>query len=237
MRRIQILASIIVFVLGIELSCGLASENKTESSLAKEHLENLNLLINLSRTGKSTLQAAEGNLENYQERAITEEITDKTGVYHAFIYGLDTAIPDFLTNNCDRIFRMIATYLDLKNINDKIVVWVMDSKTLQEIPFGPESCFKGCPRTLSALYAPAFNYVLFTPEYMNDYYVTHEFIHYYIDEYEEEVAAGLPEIVKQRNVSSLPPQKYLKQNEEVITIELSRFIISWSEHSFLYGKT
>ena len=60
---------------------------------------------------------------------------------------------------------------------------------------------------------------------MNDYDLAHELIHHFIDEYQEEVISGLPQIIMQKNVSHLPPENFIKQQEEEIAIELSRIII------------
>ena len=234
MKRIVLVVSIVVsLVLGLPEYYLLGSEESIESSLDKKHLDNLNLLVNLSRAGKSTLKAAAADPKYYQEKALTGRITARAETYHAIIYAYESVIPDFLINNFDRIYRMIVSYFNLKDINDKIVIWVMDFETLRRIPFGPESCFKGCPRTLAALYVPIFNYVLLTPQYMDDYYVVHELLHYFTDEYEKEVIAGLPEIIKQQNLRSLPLKDFLKQNQERIAAELSKTIIRWSEESLL----
>ena len=227
MKRVIIVLSIVVSLgFGIAISYGLASQNTGEFSLNKKHLDNLNLLVNLSRAGISTSKAATVDPKDYQQATMTGNITVTVETRHAIIYAYNgTEIPDFLINNFDRIFRMIVNYLNLKDRNDKIIVWVMNFETLQRIPSGPQSCFSVCPTTLGALYAPIFNYLLFTPQYMNDYYVTHELLHYFIDDYEEEVTVGLPQIIRQQNVAGLPLQNFLKQNEEEIVIELSQIII------------
>ena len=60
---------------------------------------------------------------------------------------------------------------------------------------------------------------------MNDYYVTHELLHYFIDEYEEEVAQALPEVITSQNRIGLPLRDFLKQNQEGIVINLAQIII------------
>jgi len=53
MRRMTILISALVLGLAMTTLPGLASDNKVESSLSQQHLDNLNLLLNLSRAGIS----------------------------------------------------------------------------------------------------------------------------------------------------------------------------------------
>lgn len=236
---IRILAFLLMFTFGfgIGVSLGVANENTLESPLAEKHLENLNLLVNLSRAGISTFKAATVDPRNYQEAAMTGKITATVETDHAIIYDYNgPGIPDFLKDNFDRIFEMTTGYLNLKVKKDKVVVWVMDFETLQQIPAGPESCFMVCPTTLGALYAPIFNYLFFTPRYMNDYYVTHELLHYFNDECGEEVVLGFPQIIRQQCPSSLSLQAFLKQNEEAIVVELSQIIIRKSLASFLIAE-
>jgi len=83
---------------------------------------------------------------------------------------------------------MIVHCLHLEEKGAKNVVWSMDFDSLQGMPSGKEACLGGCPVVLAALYEPIFNYSYFSPRHVNNYYVTHELLHYFIDEYEEEVA-------------------------------------------------
>jgi len=231
-RAITVISIVISLGLGIRMYYGLCSENTLEASLAKKHLGNLNLLVenllvDLSPARKSTSKAA-----------AIEKITSSVETYHAIIYGYkDAEIPDYLVDNFDRIFRMIADYLNLEVGRDKVVVWAMNPETLRQIPFGAQSAAKGNPLTLVALYVHIFDYLFFTSQYMNDYYVTHELLHYFIDEYEEEVMDGLPDIIKQQNVGFVPLQYFLKGNEERIATQLAKIIIRRGEHRFMWRKT
>ncbi len=60
---------------------------------------------------------------------------------------------------------------------------------------------------------------------MNDYYVTHELLHYFIDEYEKQVAAGLPKIIRKKYQSDVLGYNFLIHTEEEIVIDLSKIII------------
>jgi len=226
MRRILFILLMASVGFGTVIPCASANENILDPSSTKKQLDNLNLLVNLSHAGIDTTQAATINPKDYQEKLMTGGITDVAQRAHAVILAYDDAeIPDFLSDNFDRIFTMIATYLNLKEVDDKPVVWVMQFETLQQIPYGPETCFGGCPSTVGALYAPIFNYLLFSPEYMNDYYVTHELLHYFIDEYEKQVKAGLPKIIRKKYQSDVLGYNFLKHKEEEIVIDLSKIII------------
>jgi len=162
-----------------------------------------------------------------------KEITARAETEYAVIYAhKDVEIPEFLTANFDRVFEMVAGYLDLEVENEKMVVWVMDFDTLQEIYPGQKGYPGGSPNTAAALYAPSFNYFFFTPRYMNDYYVAHELIHHFIDEYQEEVISGLPKVITQRNTTDLPLQDFIDQHEEEIATELPQIIIRQSLASF-----
>lgn len=236
MRRIVTLL-LIVALFGFGTLIGLARESTVEPSSTKKHLDNLNLLVNLSQAGISTSKAATVDPREYQEAIMTGEITDGIETGYAIILAYNGAvIPDFLIDSFNRIFEMITSYLNLKDKNEKVVVWVMDFETLQQIPFGPESCFGLCPATLGALYAPIFNYLLLTPKYINEYHLTHELLHYFIDEYEEEVAIGLPQIIRQQYMTDVLLQNFLKQNEEKIVIELAQIIIRKSLASSIIAE-
>jgi len=243
MKRIALVLSIVISLgLGISIYYGLCGENTVESSLAKKHLGNLNLLmadllVDLSPARKSTSKAATVDLVNDQEPATMEKITARVETYHAILYGYKGAeIPDFLIDDFDRIFRMIAEYLNLDVGRDKVVVWVMNTETLRQVPFGAQSAAKGNPRALAALYVHIFDYLLFAPQHINDYYVTHELLHYFIDEYEEAVIDGLPEIITKQNAGFVPLQYFLKGNEERIVTQLAKIMIRRGEHSFFWKK-
>jgi hypothetical protein len=242
-RVITVISVVISLGLAMPVYWGLCSENTPEASLAKKHLGNLNLLVenllvDLNPPRKSTSETAEVKAEDEQDRATTEKITSRAETYHAIIYGYKGAkIPDYLLDNFDRIFRMIAEYLNFDVGRDKVVVWVMSLGDLREVPFGAQTAARGCPKTLVALYVHIFDYLFYSPEYMKDYYMTHELLHYFIDEYEKEVIDGLPDMITKQNMGAVPLHYFLKGNEERIVTQLSKIIIRRGEHSFMWRRT
>jgi len=241
-RVITVISVVISLGLAIPMYWGLCSESTPEALLAKKHLGNLNLLVenllvDLNPPRKSTSEAAEVEAGDEQDRATREKITSRAETYHAIIYGYKGAeIPDYLVDNFDRIFRMIAEYLNFDVGRDKVVVWVMGLDNLRQVPCGAQSAARGCPRTLVALYVHIFDYLLFAPQHINDYYVTHELLHYFIDEYEEAVIDGLPEMITKQNAGFVPLQYFLKGNEERIVTQLAKIMIRRGEHSFFWKK-
>jgi hypothetical protein len=127
---------------------------------------------------------------------------------------------------------MVASYLNIEVKNEKMVVWAMDFDTLQEMYPGQDNYPGGSPDTVAALYNPLFNYFFFTSEYLNDYYVAHELTHYFVDEYQEELIVGLPQVITQRNTTNLSLANFVSQHEEEIAIELPRIIIQKNLASF-----
>ena len=160
------------------------------------------------------------------------DITARVETEHSVIYAYDEEVPEFLTTNFDRIFEMVASYLNLEEKDEKMVVCVMDFDTLQEIYPGQKSYPGGSPNTVAALYAPSLNSLFFTPRYMNDYYVAHELLHHFVDEYQEQVISGLPEVITQRNTSDLPLNDFITEHEEEIVTELSQIMIRQNLASF-----
>jgi len=162
-----------------------------------------------------------------------KEITARVETEHSVIYAYkEVEIPEFLTANFDRVFEMVASYLNLEAKDEKVAVWVMDFDTLQEMYPGQKAYPGGSPDTVAALYAPSFNYFFFTPRYMNDYYVAHELIHHFVDEYKEEVVSGLPQVITQRNTNNLPLDDFITEHEEEIATELPQIIIRHSLANF-----
>ena len=242
-RVITVISVVISLGLAIPMYWGLCSENTLEASLAKKHLGNLNLLVenllvDLNPPRKSTSEAAEVEAGDEQDTATTEKITSRAETYHAIIYGYKGAeIPDYLVDSFDRIFRMIAEYLNFDVGRDKVVVWVMNLGDLREVPFGAQTAARGCPKTLVALYVHIFDYLFYCPQHTKDYYITHELLHYFIDEYEKEVIDGLPDIITKQNIGAVPLHYFLKGNEERIVTQLSKIIIRRGEHSFMWRRT
>ncbi len=250
MKRIVLVVLIVVsLVLRFPGYYLLGSEKSVESPSAEWHSENMDLLMgnaltDLSPAAKTSLKTAlvdsESDLEPVQQETTSErKITSSAETYHATMFGYNgTEIPDFLINNFDRIFAMIPEYLNFDIGNDKVVVWMMNPEDLRQIPFGPQSAAKGSSQNLAALYVGVFDYLLFTPQYVKDLYVAHEVLHYFVDEYEEEIIAGLPEIIKKQNTGPLGVDwhYFLKGNEERIVDQLSKICVRGSEHSFFYRK-
>jgi len=164
---------------------------------------------------------------------IQKEIPAKRETQHAVIYAYEgVEIPEFLPANFDRIFRMVASYLNIEVKNEKMVVWAMDFDTLQEMYPGQKGYPGGSPNTVAALYNPLFNYFFFTSEYMNDYYVAHELTHHFVDEYQEELIVGLPQVITQRKTTNLSLANFVSQHEEEIAMELPQIIIRKNLASF-----
>ena len=162
-----------------------------------------------------------------------KEITARVETEHSVIYAYqDVEILDFLSSDFDRVFEMVAGYFNVEAKDEKVVVWVVDFDTLQEMYPGQKGYPGGSPNTVAALYAPSFNYFFFTPRYMNDYYIAHELIHHFVAEYLEEVASHLPEVITQRNTSDLPLDDFITEHEEEIATELSQIMIRQSLASF-----
>ncbi len=162
-----------------------------------------------------------------------KEITARVETEHSVIYAYkDVEILDFLSSDFDRVFEMVAGYFNVEAKDEKVVVWVVDFDTLQEMYPGQKGYPGGSPNTVAALYAPSFNYFFFTPRYMNDYYVAHELIHHFVDEHLEEVASHLPEVITQRNTNNLPLDDFITEHEEEIVTELSQIMIRQSLASF-----
>jgi len=152
---------------------------------------------------------------------------------HAIVHAYKEAdIPQFLSSDFDRVFEMVASYFNVETVDEKLVVWAVDFDTLQEMYPGQKAYPGGSPNTVAALYAPHFNYFFFTSRYMNDYYVVHELVHYFIDEYQDDVISNLPQVITQRSTTDLPIGEFVSQHEEEITVELSQIIIRQNLASF-----
>ena len=164
------------------------------------------------------------SLASSQIRAETE---------HAVIYSHEEVqVPGFLTSDFDRVFEMVASYFSLEAKDEKLTVWVVDFETLQEMYPGQKGYPGGTPNTVAALYAPGLNSFFFTPQYLNDYYVAHELIHHFIDEYSEKIALNLPEVIISQNTNNLPLDSFISLNEEKIAFELPQIIIRKNLASF-----
>ncbi|NQS90085.1 hypothetical protein HQ584_09875 [Patescibacteria group bacterium] len=229
MRTISLFFLVAVLILGVGTTFSYGFDKDIyEDSAAIKDLENLGLLMNLVQAGEATFKTSTVVFQDSQK-----EITDRVETEHAIIYAYkNIEIPEFLTSNFDRIFGMVANYLNIKAKDEKLVVWVVDFDTLQESYPGQKGYPGGSPNTVAALYAPHFNYFFFTSRYINDYYVAHELVHHFIDEYQEEVISGLPQVITQRNTTNLSPANFVSQHEEEIAIELPQIIIRKSLASF-----
>jgi len=120
---------------------------------------------------------------------------------------------------------MTASYFNIDYRNMGFVIWMVDFDTLQEIAGSTEASFQKYPTTIATLYSSIFDYLFFTPQYMNDYYLVHTLLHYFIEHYGQVVADGLPEAITRQSPMWLSILEYLKRNEETIVVELSKIII------------
>jgi len=205
-----------------------------QSTLAS--LETLSWLECLAASDQFSCETEAANLPS--ENSSKEMITSRIETVHGPIYGYrKEKIPSYLIANFDRIFEMVASYFNVEAGNEKLVVWAVDFDTLQEMYPGQKGYPGGSPNTVAALYAPHFNYFFFTSRYMNDYYVVHELIHYFIDEYQDEVISSLPQVITQRSTTDLSIGEFVSQHEEEITAELSQIIIRKNLASFALQGT
>jgi len=229
MKRISLILLVAVLIIGAGINSSYAFEKDIqEDSAAIKDLRNLDFLMSLAQAGKATFKASSVVSEDSQK-----EITARVETEHVIIYAYDNVeIPEFLTSDFDRIFAMVANYLSIETKDEKMVVWVVDFDTLQESYSGQKNYPGGSPNTVAALYAPNFNYFFFTPRYMNEYYVAHELIHHFVDEYQEELIAGLPQVITQKNTNNLSLANFVSQHEEEIAMELPQIIIRKNLASF-----
>ena len=239
MKRIILILLAIALVLGVGVNFSYAFDASIhEDSVATKDLRSLNFLLDFAHIEKSSLKASAVASEESHQEITAREITDRVETEHAIIYGYKEAgIPDYLAANFDRVFAMVTSYLNIKAKNEKLAIWIVDFDTLQESYPGQKGYPGGSPNTVAALYAPHFNYFFFTPRYMNDYYVAHELIHHFIDEYQEEFIAGLPQVITQRNTTNLPLGDFISQHEEEIAVELPQIIIRKNLASFALAST
>lgn len=169
---------------------------------------------------------------------VESHITGSVKTKKALIYGLDgTEIPQFLGTDFDRIYAMVVHYLNLADRGEKIVAWVMDFENLQDMPPGMEVCLGGCPEVIASMYYPPFDFLFFTPPFTNDYHITHELIHYFLDEYEDIVIEALPEVITRENRTDLILRDFVKQNEEEITVNLAQIIIRKSLGDYILQES
>jgi len=235
MKRISLILLAAAIIVAVGISSSYASDQDVyQDSAAIEDLKNLNLLMALAQAGKATLKASSVDSEDDSQKATTgNSITARVETEHAIIYAYENAeIAEFLTSDFDRVFGMVASYLNIEVTDEKMVVWAMDFDTLQEMYPGQDNYPGGSPDTVAALYSPLFNYFFFTSECLNDYYVAHEVVHHFVDEYQEELIAGLPQVITQRNTTNLSLANFVSQQEEEIAIELPRVIIQKNLASF-----
>jgi len=231
-KIIFVLVMLVLVLLGAGIAWGVSAQGADKTGDTDIFLNTESTLTSLKNLGwlryltSSKVDNPDRKSAFPSPKTDSTAITSKIEITYAVIYGYQGAeIPSHLTANFDRIFKMVANYLNLETKKNKVVIWIMDFNTLQEIYPGQKGYPGGSPDTVAALYAPSLNYFFFTPRYMNDYYVAHELIHHFIDEYKEEVIAGLPQIIVQKNVTHLPVENFIKQHEEEIAIELSQIII------------
>ncbi len=235
MKRISLVLLVAALIMGAGISSSYAfGQDVYENSAAIEDLKNLNLLMALAQAGKATFKASSVGSEDDSQKAITaNSITARVETEHAIIYAYENVeIPEFLTSDFDRVFNMVVSYFNVEVKDEKMVAWVVDFDTLQEMYPGQDNYPGGNPGTVAALYAPQFNYFFFTSRYLNDYYVAHEVVHHFADEYQEGLIPGLPQVITQRNTSGLSLASFVSQHEEEVTMELARIIIQKNLESF-----
>lgn len=108
----------------------------------------------------------------------------------------------FLAKNFDRIYGTVIGYLNLKPKNEKLMIQVVDFHVLQGMHPRQKNYPEGNITIACALYQPSSNSLFFTPLYMNDYYVTHELLHYFMDEHQEEMVHELSKTIIRRSITN-----------------------------------
>jgi hypothetical protein len=111
MRAISLILLVAALILGVgtTFSYGFNKSVCEDSSLAIKDLKNLNLLMSLIWVGESSFKAS-----TVVSQDIQKEIPAKRETQYAVIYAYEgVEIPEFLSANFDRIFRMVASYFKL----------------------------------------------------------------------------------------------------------------------------
>jgi len=146
-------------------------------------------------------------LESVEKDCSIEDIlTAEAQTKYARIYGYrGTEIPALLVSNFDKIYEKVAEFFKIKitsaNIHNKVTVWVVDYDTLQKMWTLTD------PPIVAAFYDARFNCIFFTPEYMNEYYIAHEIVNYFMDEYQEKATTLLAQLILEEEKNKLAAGK------------------------------
>ena len=176
---------------------------KTDNSEVSRNLESvlsvlrdLRWLKHLANTNKSPLSTM--SFPSSSKNGLIT-ITSKVETRYAVIYGCNGAeIPPSLEADFDKVFTTVGNYFNVpEKKKKKVVVWVMDHQTLQKMNLNVRKA------KVAALYAPGFQYFFFCPEYVKEYYLAHELIHYFIDTLGEEVTTELAQIIIRQQLAPL----------------------------------
>jgi len=105
------------------------------------------------------------------------------------------------------------------------VIWVVDFYILQELSLRIGPGLQEAPYRVACPFIPYLNYFFFAPRFMNELYVAHEVIHYFIHEYAGKVAVGLPRTIGRHNLTGFPLEDFIRRHEEKIVQELCLIIV------------
>lgn len=229
-RRIGVMLLVVVLVAGVATisSYGLKKSVYDDSPSAIEHMRKFKTLLGLTGERKYTWGADMADGQDGQK-----EISAPVRTNYAIIYtheGID--VPEFLVSDFDRIFEMVARYFKIKLKGEKLVIWVVDFYTLQELSLRIGSGLQEAPYRVACLFVRHQNCFFFTPRFMNELYVAHELIHYFIHEYPGKVAVALPQAIARHNLTGFPLEDFIRRHEEKIAQELSLIIVRKNLASF-----
>lgn len=138
------------------------------------------------------------NFADTEKDNIESILTARAQTKYACIYGYrGIEIPPFLVSNFDKVYERIASFFKVKTAKNKVIVWVVDYDTLQKM-YTPAS-----PSIVAAFYDTRFNCIFFTPKYMNEYYIAHEVVNYFMDEYQERATTWLAQLILEQEKDKL----------------------------------
>lgn len=233
-RRIGVMLLVVVLVAGVATisSYGLEDSVYEDSPSAIEHVRKFKTLLGLTGEGKYTSEADMAGAQDGQKETSAPVRTD-----YAIIYTHEgIGVPEFLVSQFDRIFEMVARYFKIKLKGDKLAIWVVDFYILQELSLEIGSGLQEAPYRVACLFAPDLNYFFFTPRFMNELYVAHELVHYFIHQYPGKVAVGLPQAIARHNLAGFPLEDFVRRHEEKIAQELSLIIVRKNLAPFTLGS-
>ena len=139
---------------------------------------------------------SEDVFSNALENIPSKEVETKYACLYA---SKGVEIPASLISNFDRIFAEVANFFRVEVDSYKVLVCVVDYETLQQM----YNSNRETPIVVAAFYDPHLDSIFFTPRYMDEYYIAHELIHYFMDRYNENVAISIGKLISQKDKLAL----------------------------------